>query len=295
MLKRLLTSTVLAMFFVTAFCYAASAEPIKATAKFVQGDVFVVRLADGKQESVVKGTAFAEGDRVTTSKSGVVEIEMDTGNLIRVDKSSDLTIKSLRRNERGSTFSIFGLSFGRVKSAVSKLASKESKFEYHTKAAIAGVGGTPPFVVEADGDTTNVDLLGSEGQAGQVYVIGGDPSRTTVLLNAQFRTTVTTGQQPALPFPIDPERLQFLNRVIPFSVTGQPSAGGGMPLFQDVLIDNLSRHVTPPVTTNPGGAKTLEDLDTQLYQCPTCAGGGSSGGGAAGAGLTPVIIKINVK
>jgi len=289
--QSMFSKTVFAVFFIVMTAVNAMADtPIKATAKYVEGDVIVTQKATGKSLKVVKGSTFAEGDKIVTSKTGIVEIETDTGALIRVDRGSDMTIKSLHKNPRGSSFSIFGLSLGRVKSAVTKLASSESKFEYHTKAAIAGVGGTPPFVVETDGNTTNIDLLGQQGDHGNVYVIGGDPSQTTVVLTAVFRTTVRPGEPPLNPFPVDPTRYNYLNEVIPFSVEIKPTQTGGGSSSQDTIIDNLSRHVAPPAS---GPTKTLEDLDTQYNQCPTCQQS-SGGGGNSAPSLTPVTIKINI-
>jgi hypothetical protein len=241
------------------FTGQAMADPIGAKATFVSGDVSVFRLGVAKGEAVVKGSSFAEGDKIKTSANGVVEALLDNGNLIRVDVNSELIIKSLNRNDSGSTFSIFGLSFGRVKSAVSKLVSSESKFEYHTKAAICGVGGTPPFVVEADGDNTRVDLLGAPTDPGSVYVAGFDPDKKRVSLKPMTRTTVRVGDAPLDPFAIDDERLHFLNRTIPFHL-------GGAQAPQDVVMQNLVIKTTISPPQNPADSSSMQKLDAQVGQ-----------------------------
>lgn len=258
----------------------AQAAPIAAHATYVSGEVSVTPSGAAKAIRVVKGAAFAEGDMIKTSSNGVVEVTFDTGNLIRVDKNSELTIKSLSRNDKGSTFSIFGLSLGRVKSAVGKLATKESKFEYHTKAAIAGVSGTPPFVVEATETATNVDLLGLAGQPGEVYVMGFDPSKKSVALKPMTRTTVNQGDAPLDPFPIDEDRFNFLNRVIPFYLGAAP---------QDVVMENLQIKTTIAPSLYPADSQTGGERDTQYTTSP---GGAPSGGG--GGSSTPPTQPVGI-
>lgn len=194
----------------------AAKTPIGAKAVFVEGEVTILSVKDSSIHKVKIGTEFSEGDRVKTGSDGVVEIEFDTGDLIRVDRDTDMAIKALNRDEEGSTFSVFNLIVGRVKSAVSKLATSGSKFEYHTKAAICGVAGTPPFVVQFRKNQTFVDLLGKKGEPGKVYVRGFDPGQTLVNVFSGHRTTVRPGAPPLKPFAISPSRLRNLNRTIPF-------------------------------------------------------------------------------
>lgn len=195
---------------------AWSASPIKAKAVLVEGEATVFPIVDSKSYAIVIGTKFREGDRIKTSENGVVEIEFDTGDLIRIDKSTDMVIKALHRNKKGSTTSIFSLLVGRVKSAVTKLVDDESKFEYHTKAAIAGVAGTPPFIVGFVGGIANIDLLGETGDKGKVFVQGTDSARSRVDISPGFRTTVNIGFAPKDAFKISTQRLNNFNRTIPF-------------------------------------------------------------------------------
>lgn len=214
--SRFQFTAMMAVVFLLPLAGLAWSAPIGAKAVYVEGSVRAISAADAKMRIVAKGDTFAEGDRIITSASGALELELDTGDLIRVDKSSDMVIKALNRNPKGSTFSIFSLMIGRVKSAVSKLVDSDSKFEYHTKAAICGVSGTPPFIVETMDGQTNVDLLGEPGEKGTVYVKGFDPAGTIVTVFSASRTVANFGAPPLAPFPISPERRQQLNKVIPF-------------------------------------------------------------------------------
>lgn len=211
------SALVLLAVFVFAHPGSALADtPIGAKAVYVEGVSHVISVKDGKRRRVKVNTPFQEGDRLTTSQNGVVEIRFDTGNLIRVDKGADMVIRSLHRNDRGSTFSVFGLLVGRVKSAVSKLISSESKFEYHTRTAICGVAGTPPFIVAFQGNKTFVDLLGKKGEEGALRIQGLDPAKSIVTVLSGFRTVINPSQPPEIPRPITPQRFRQLNRAMPF-------------------------------------------------------------------------------
>jgi len=206
--------------------HAFADTPIGAKASYVEGASVYISIMDGKTNKISVGSQFREGDRIKTSANGVVEVLFDNGDLIRIDRNTDMVIKALHKKPAGSSFSIFGLFFGRVKSAVAKLATADSKFEYHTKAAIAGVGGTPPFVVEFRDNKANVDLLGEKGERGSVYVKAFDPAQTMIVVLSGHRTEVKFGSAPAAPVVISTERRQLLNRTIPFVTPPKPSESG---------------------------------------------------------------------
>ena len=300
-----------------------AAGPIKATAVYVEGKVTVFSVTDSKVRTVVVGTAFREGDRVKTESNGVVEIEFDTKDLIRLDKNTDMTIKSLRRNEKGSTFSVFNLLVGRVKSAVSKLADKDSKFEYHTKAAICGVAGTPPFIVEFRKNQAFVDLLGKKGEEGAVYVRGFDPAKTLVTVFAGNRTTVQTGMPPLEPFPISTSRLRQLNKTMPFKIkppkerikekqgpkTGEkkeekkpeeapqppsepPSKPGAPSVEEKMIINNLTRKVSVPRQTSPEQAKSVAGVENRTTQEQGIIGQKVESGGEIAPPVTTTTIDV---
>ena len=247
----------------------ALAAPIGATAAHVEGRVTVIH-ANGQEARVRVGDSFVERDTVKTYSDGVVEIEYDTGDLTRVDVNSTMVIKSLTRSG-GSTFSIFGLVAGRIKSSVSKLLSRDSRFEYHTKSAVAGVAGTPPFVIHVEGDITNVDLLGAEGEHGSVYVQGSDTLKTMVMVMSGQRTIVNFGQAPLTPFAIGTDRFQNLRRTLPFKSRGElvtqgggqekqgpPKSGGGE---KQIVTDHISSQVSTFFQPGPSQINTSAKLN----------------------------------
>ena len=271
------------------FCFAvpktAWAEPIGAKATSVVGAVSVISVKDGKTSPVRQGSAFVEGDRVTTGADGSVEIEFDTGDHIFLDKGADLVIKSLHRNKAGSAFSIFNLLVGRVKSYVGKLADKKSKFEYHTRTAIAGVAGTPPWIVEYRDGRTYIYLLGEKGKPGFIYVIGFDPDKTKVILANGMMTIVYFGKPPMAPFDIPPGDIALL-----MTLDGQPLLlVGGI-----LTLDMLTQNITTPRQPSPWYYGTLAGFNYYSNSRQGAFGIGSGTGNKFG-GPPPVSVgQINV-
>ena len=200
---RILFACALAM---VIFSTPATASPIGAMAVYVAGDARVIPLKETKGTKITVGSTLSEGDRIKTTVTGIVEIEFDNGDLIRVDRNTELVIKSLHRDEKGSSFSIFDLVSGRVKSAVSKLAASDSKFEYHTKTAIVGTDGASPFVVEFSGYIVSVYFLGKSGDKESVYVQGFDSTRTMASVFAVTQPFATPGSAPSSRVPILSEK-----------------------------------------------------------------------------------------
>jgi len=290
------------------FATSSYAAPITARAIVVEGMVTLFAADKEVGRRVAVDSSFAEGDRVVTGDNSALEIEFGTGDRVRVDESSEMTIQSLHSDDTGSTFSIFNLALGRVRSFVTKLASGDSKFEYHTKTAIAGVAGTD-FVVEVPDDTSMVVFvlpkdadLGEEGTGvcqdrilwdkGAVYVKGFDSAETSVDVLSCFMTTILSGKAPGRPV-IIPDSVIFgaINN-LPFSEAGSArSSGEGQ-----AMMENIRRRVSIPLVSSKTMDNSLQRLDRQYDQGQgTSTSGGGSGGG--GSPLSPVVtgsITINI-
>lgn len=281
----------------------AAITPIGAKAVYVEGTVNVFSVKDNKSHSIVIGSQFFEGDKLTTTENGIVELEFDTGDLIRLDNDSQMVIRSLHRDEQGSTFSIFNLIIGRVKSAVGKLASKNSKFEYNTKTAIVGVAGTPPWVLSFRANATEIDLLGEKGDKGSVFVQGLDPKKTLVTLLAGTRTVVRFGVPPLKPFQILPGRRQMLKRTIRFQIKPKqkktsidkvkkkaPSSVG-----QQLVTSTISQSISTPKQPKPEEAKSVDFTNTQSTSGPGTVSQYQETGGVSPPRPVKVKIRINLK
>ncbi len=197
-----------------AWSYEDKPNLLIAKAVLAQGDVTVTRYKL-KPMTILTGTRFIEGDLVKTGKDSVLEIKFDTGDLIHLEPETELIVTSIHRDKVGSTFSIFKLITGLVKSSVTKLLTPESKFEYKTKAAITGVGGTPPFIVQINEGATEVDLLPDyEFEGGNMYLQSqGKGKSDEVILEPGFRSSVAKNKTPDAPIVIEADRLKWLESI----------------------------------------------------------------------------------
>ncbi len=264
------------------------AAPIGAKAMSVEGEVFLLSIEDGKTRQVIRGDAFTAGDKITTGPDGKVVILFDTGSRMTIDNDTEMTIKNLSKNDRGKSKSIFGIGFGRVRAFVAKMDSS-SKFEYHTKAAIAGVGGTV-YAVDAGNKndaTTRVYNLCEEVETGGgdtpakengciVYVVA---QGKTVLLEPHFETRVIFGSQPADPTRTTKERFEFLNEIMPFQLFFGP----------DVMVEHLSNIVSVPIIKPDGTDPSNENLELGYEQ-----GNGLLGYGASSPSSSLVTGSVTV-
>jgi len=194
----------------------------------VLGKVSVTFKADGASVDAAVGQKLGEGDAIETGPDGEAEILFDDGNVTRMDENSKITIEKLFMEDNKSRKSVLGLAFGRVKNSVIELVHKESSFEVHTKSAVAGVRGTPHWVVGAfDGakPKTEVDLLGDPGEKGGVFVTGGDPGKTEILLTPGMRTVAEFGLPPLAPFVIAPDRRMRLTAIMPIKTVATKMQG----------------------------------------------------------------------
>ena len=184
----------------------------------VLGTVSVMIKADGVSVEATVGLRLGEGDAIETGPDGEAEILFDDGNVTRMDENSKVTIEKLFMEDDKSRKSILGLAFGRVKNSVIEMVHKDSSFEVHTKSAVAGVRGTPHWIVgafEGAKHKTEVDLLGTPGEKGSVFVTGSDAGKSEVLITPGMRTVAEFGIPPLEPFVIAPDRRRRLTVLIP--------------------------------------------------------------------------------
>ncbi len=237
----------------------------------ISGPVFVVTKDTHNIVTATKGMRLNPGDAITTGQEGEAEILYDDGNLTRLDENSRMVIEKLSIAEGGARETGIRLELGRVKNAVSKLGNKRSKFEVHSASAVAGVTGTPDWVVGLTGDpftpTTEVDLLGTAGEPGEVFCEGAGGAGRQVI-NSGMRSVVQHGMPPTAPFAIDPERLQTLMRKMPIRTPRD------LRDLKRMELDKATGAVQPP----PGAAQTPSPAPAG-----SALGAAGSAVGAAGA------------
>ena len=218
-----------ALFLQLTFTQTTWAAEFRATASTVSGDVNYVSVKDKATHPLEVGHILIAGDQVVTGSDGSAEITFEDSGAMTLDKDTKVTIRTIGRKPSGVIESIFYLAIGRIKSTLSKQMVAD-KFEYHTKAAIAGVAGTPPHIIEASKNeagkaTANVYLLGEAGDEGSLYVRGFDKKKTTVTLFAGQGTSIVSKLAPLAPFLLTPHILEGLAAL---SSSGGSGGGGVM-------------------------------------------------------------------
>lgn len=119
-----------------------------------------------------------EGDMIKTDSRSAIEITFDDATIIRLTQNSEITLTELKR-KGNSAITVFNLAKGALLAIVDKLKTDDSRFEIHTKMAIAAVKGTE-FAITADGSAPALGVYeGSvefKGKKGSVMVKAGSES-----------------------------------------------------------------------------------------------------------------------
>jgi hypothetical protein len=187
-----------------------------------EGTVIVINKATNTATAAAEGVKVYPGDLVQTKADSAVDILYEDGNVTAIDENTIIEIKALSINKDQIT-SVIKLTKGRIRNSITKVMNTRMKFEVHTRSGVAGVTGTPPWLVNIvtgpDGtETAEIDLLTKEGDAGGVFFQGTDKDATKVTLSPGTRTTATKGSPPAPPKKIEPARLTMLEKAVPVRV-----------------------------------------------------------------------------
>lgn len=188
----------------------------------IEGRVFVTKGSTGKTVPATEGMRIGAGDKIETKPEAAVDILYDDGNVTAMDENTVLTIKKLSLKP-GEKASVVDLGIGRIKNSVTKIVNIRASFEVRTKSAVAGVTGTPPWVVAVMRDkqgkfSTEVDLLTRGKDMGGLFVRGTDPGATEIRLRPGTRTVSAFGIAPQKPFRISVARSLSLKKAIPIKV-----------------------------------------------------------------------------
>ena len=224
----------------------------------VMGKVSVTFKADGAGVEAAVGLRLSQGDAIETGPDGEAEILFDDGNVTRMEENSRITIEKLFMRDDKSRKSVLGLAFGRVKNSVMELVHKESRFEVHTKSAVAGVRGTPHWIVGVfDGaePKTEVDLLGAPGEKGGVFVTGVDSGTTEIFLGPGMRTVTEFGLPPLEPFAIAPDRRKMLAAILPIKTPAKTMWEMREKILEEVQ-EEVEEKPEQPVEEKEEGAAT---------------------------------------
>jgi hypothetical protein len=138
-------------------------------------------FSDGKWNPAEINMPIYEGDGLRTKSDSALEITFDDATIIKLGPNTDLKLSAMKRNQNVAT-TVFSLIKGRFLAIVDKLKNADSRFEVHTKMAIAAVKGTE-FAITADDSETNLGVFEGavefKGEKGKVLV--GADNESTVL------------------------------------------------------------------------------------------------------------------
>ena len=188
----------------------------------IEGRVMVTKGSTGKTIVATEGMRIGAGDKVVTGEEAAVDILYDDGNVTAMDENTVLTIKKLSLKPGGKS-SVVDLGIGRIKNSVTKIVNIRASFEVQTKSAVAGVTGTPPWVVAVTKNkqgkfSTEIDLLTRGRDMGGLFVRGTDPGATEIRLTPGTRTVSFLGIAPQKPQRISTARSLALKKAVPIKV-----------------------------------------------------------------------------
>lgn len=189
-----------------------------------EGKVFV---APGKSFTAMKGQMIFPGDIIETKPGAEVELLYEDGNVSRIGENSKVTLGEMVVDKK-SRRTIINLAVGAIKNSVLKLSNSQSKFEVHSKTAVAGVTGTPHWIFTSSPDfepKVNVSLLVAKNDKSKtqgVFVRPAGKSDSALVLRPGFKTEVSFGKAPLPPEAMSEEEIDLLSKMLPIK-TGMSS------------------------------------------------------------------------
>jgi hypothetical protein len=223
----------------TAFAVDFSAEVADVT-----GQAVIVAKSSGRGVSAVKGMKLFPGDSVETKAGAELELLYEDGSVTRISENSKITIKQLTVEGDKSHQTVLDLALGRVKNAVAKLATSNSKFEVRTKTATAGGSGSSWFVGlsgNLENPMTEVFLMPrKDGRKTKekIEVKSEGITAPPAILTPGMTTTIKFEKPPEPPAPINPKRLSILEKMLPLKTS--PA------LQKQKSLDFVKKVFTPP-------------------------------------------------
>ncbi|MCD6459172.1 FecR domain-containing protein, partial [bacterium] len=125
----------------------------------IEGKAVVFHIEDNKARTIAVGNKIYVNDRIVTEKNSKVQIILRNDCVFTVAEKSELVItKDMFSKLTGKRETVISLLKGKLRSVVGKsYSSAGSKYEVHTRTAIAGVRGTQNLVETSDNPpSTNV-------------------------------------------------------------------------------------------------------------------------------------------
>ncbi len=176
----------------------------------IQGECEIKKKSEGFIEELSDiYTPLYEGDTLITGRDGRIEIVFDDSTIVKMDPSSKLVIKNLKRGKKNST--LLELLKGTLLAVVKKLTDDE-EFAVKTKMAMAAVKGTEFIVETNDNDDGKVGVYEGAVVVSSLDMSGRELHRIT--LDKDNETVITKRlMKPEKPRPISKNFVKRYNEI----------------------------------------------------------------------------------
>jgi hypothetical protein len=162
---RILMTAVLALALGSPLSAAAKPEPAgvitTVSGKVTLFSAPLAKDAAPSAKSIAAGQPVYAGDRIKTGANGRVALVLADGTQLKVNYSSDITLKGKDSKGRSSSRGIAAIGI-LVGDLWAKVTKKDSTLEFDTPAAVAAVKGTEPIIGVTPDGTTCVQLRNGE-------------------------------------------------------------------------------------------------------------------------------------
>lgn len=153
------------------------------------------RSGASSYKALASGQGVNEGDWIKTGKDGWIELTLSDNSRFTIANNSELEVQSFMVSKTKKTGS-FGLTQGKLRASVMKLAGQQTDIKVKSTTAVAGVKGTE-FLMMSQGPA-NI-FFGNEGTVS----VSGTTGDGSVPLPADTMTQTTRGARPAAAVGID--------------------------------------------------------------------------------------------
>lgn len=160
----------------------------RAIVAMASGDSYLIR--EGEQLNPFPGDVVLQGDIIRT-EDGEIELVFSDRSMIRIQKNTELEMKSLGFDDSGERIALFQNS-GRTISLFDNMKD-EDRYDIVTPTTIAGVRGTVFSVTVDQGQTS----IGVESGVVEVITIEGEGNRSPILVSAGELLSYFEGQSSA--------------------------------------------------------------------------------------------------
>ncbi len=203
-------SILLTTLFITFFIgYLAADDPVAIVIK-ASGGVSIKNEETGKSVEAKRGTKLADGDKITTNKTGRVAIKfLDDNSLLRVRPNSTCTVNTKKENQ-----SVAKNIFVEVGTIFSKITRQRSPYRVTTPTSVASVKGTIFWTIqEFKGATTyfgEEGVIEIENEAGTALLNKGEKGYVSSQNSKPIVTKTKPGEKPSLDGDDDtPDEFEF--------------------------------------------------------------------------------------